>query len=133
LALLGGTVTDTITANGKPLSNVSVSETNVNTLTVNGTVIPRPTKAGSDATNKAGQLPDIVGAYAPAGTQSQNAALVHALTTNAVTFTNVNTIKFTVPGGATYAATATRTLTNGNGGSQYTLTTTQPAVAIVPQ
>jgi hypothetical protein len=50
---VGGTVTDTITANGKPLSNVSVSETNVNTLTVNGTVIPRPTKAGSDATNKA--------------------------------------------------------------------------------
>jgi hypothetical protein len=130
---VGGTITDTITANGKPLSNVSVPETNVNTFTVNGNVIHRPTVQGSAATNSAGQLGDTVGAYAPAGTASQNAALVHALTTNAVTFTNVNTMKFTIRGGATYAVTATRNLTNGKGGSHYTLTTTRPVVVIVPQ
>jgi hypothetical protein len=129
---VGGTVTDTITVNGKALSNAKVTESNVNTLFVDGKEMNNNTKQGPGSTNNAGQLGDSVGLYQPAGTASQDANLVRALSTHSVDYTNTNTITFAVPGGATYSATSTRTVTNEGHPSTYTLSTSQPIVRVVP-
>jgi RHS repeat-associated protein len=127
-----GTVQDTITVNGKPLSGVTVDEKNVSTTTLNGTAQPLKTIEGPSKTNNAGQINDTVGLLAPARTASADKPLIQLLQTQAVTFTNTNTITFATPGGATYSATSTRTLTNVGPNGQvmpnYTLTTSQPAV-----
>ena len=131
-----GTIQDTITVNGKPLSGGAVSETNTSTVTLNGNVQPTRTIEGPASTNNAGQLNDTVGLLAPARTAAQDKPLIQLLGTQAVTVTNKNTITFTVPGGSRYSATATRTLTNvgsnGRVNPSYTLSTSKPVVSVVP-
>jgi hypothetical protein len=131
-----GTIQDTITVNGKPLSGVAVEETNTSTVTLNGKVQPTRTIEASGSTNNAGQLNDTVGLLAPARTATQDKPLIQMLKTQAVTVANKNTIAFRVPGGSKYSATATRTLTNvgsnGKVNSSYTLSTSQPVVSVVP-
>jgi hypothetical protein len=131
-----GTIQDTITVNGKPLSDATVQETNTGTVTLNGKVQPTRVNEGSASTNNAGQVNDTVGLLAPARTAVQDKPLVQLLQTQAVTVTNKNTITFAVPGGGKYSATATRTLTNvgpnGKINSSYTLNTSQPVVSFVP-
>ncbi len=131
-----GTIQDTITVNGKPLSGGAVSETNTSTVTLNGNVQPTRTIEGPASTNNAGQLNDTLGLLAPARTAAQDKPLIQLLGTQAVTVTNKNTITFTVPGGSRYSATATRTLTNvgsnGRVNPSYTLSTSKPVVSVVP-
>lgn len=127
-----GTVQDTITENGKPVANTTVTETNKTTATLNGDPHNLGSQEGPAPTNGAGQVNDTVGLLAPAGSAADDKALTQTLTTQSVTMTNTNTITFTTPGGCTCSATATRTLTNvgtdGKPSSTYTLTTTQPVV-----
>ena len=131
-----GTIQDTITMNRKPLSGVSVEETNTSTVTLNGKIQPTRTIQGSGSTNNAGQLNDTVGLLAPARTAAQDKPLIRLLKTQAVTLTITNAITFTVPGGSKYSATTTRTLTNvgsnGKVNSHYILRTSQPVVRAVP-
>jgi hypothetical protein len=74
-----GTIQDTITVNGKALSNVALQETNASTVTLNGVVQPTRTVQGSASTNNAGQLNDTVGLLAPARTATQDKPLIQLL------------------------------------------------------
>jgi len=131
-----GTIQDTITQNGKPLSGVVVTEKNESNTMLNGKERnPGGLIEGTAPTNKAGQINDQVGLMAPARAAEKEKALIQILNTQAVSVTNTNTIIFKTPGGATCSATATRVLTNvgldGKVSSTYTLSTTQPTVTTV--
>ncbi len=126
-----GIIQGTITVNGKTLNNTSIDEDNKTTETVNGKNQPAALIQGPSKTNNAGQYDDTVGLLAPAD-PAHDAGVVRALSNNAVTLTDTQTVTFTIPSGAVCSSTSTRILTNigpdGQFSSNYTLTTTQPVV-----
>jgi RHS repeat-associated protein len=118
-------VTDTITVGGKALPDKTlVSESNENTLTVNGKKIDAQTAQSPPTPSTDGKVGDVFGPLKSTTEPGSSQRFADALSGNAVTMTGKQTLTFDIPGGATCSATIGRTLTNGSGGSTYTYTTT---------
>jgi len=113
-----GIVSNTVTVNGQPLTNTPVDEKNDNKLVIDGKQINAPTDQGPSHTNEEGKLGDVVGPlFTPSANPADDKFLMDTFKNSAVTMTSIQTLTFTLPGGASCSATATRTLTNGSGGT----------------
>jgi len=118
-------VTDTITVGGKALPDKTlVSESNENTLTVNGKKIDAQTAQSPPTPTTDGKVGDVFGPLKSTTEPGSSQSFANALSGNAVTMTGKQTLTFDIPSGATCSATIERTLSNGSGGSTYTYTTT---------
>lgn len=118
-------VTDTITVGGKALPDKTlVSESNENTLTVNGKKIDAQTAQSPPTPTTDGKVGDVFGPLKSTAEPGSSQSFANALSGNAVTMTGKQTLTFDIPSGATCSATIGRTLSNGSGGSTYTYTTT---------
>ena len=129
-----GKLLDTVKVDGKVQGDVQLTETNKNTVTVDGKAQSPTLLEGKATTNKNGQFSDTIGDYAKtSGTKADNKRLAQAWNSAAVTSTDVQTLTLTLPSGGVCTATSTRTLTNvgpdGTISKKFTLTTTQPVVA----
>ena len=127
-----GTVTFTVSINGRPSEGVKVTEQNEVTTTRNGKDVASQTANGKQTTNSQGQVTDRVGtSLLTDGSKASNDSNKSDFTKNTWTVTDKQTLTLTLSTGDTCSATSTRTVTNAgaNGpNSNYTLTTTQPVV-----
>jgi hypothetical protein len=130
-ALVGvsGVIQYSITYDGKPLANVQIHEDNTVHTTLNGQPEQEPLRQNDIPTDANGQIGDLFGQLRPLGTHKENKETIQFYEINAFTQTSTNTLTFSIPGGATCTSTTTRTLTNGPGGPDYTITVSRPLVA----
>ncbi|MFZ0819429.1 MAG: RHS repeat-associated core domain-containing protein, partial [Candidatus Acidiferrales bacterium] len=129
-----GTITLTVTVDGKPAVDVKVTEKEQITTTKNGKPEATQTNLGSGRTTPDGQVEDHLNNLHPTdGKKATNTDLKNDFKTNVWTSTDTQTLTLTFNNGQTCSATSTRILTNAGPGDKpapkYTLTTTQPVVS----
>jgi RHS repeat-associated protein len=128
-----GTLTYTVTVNGKPAADIKVDESNEASKTKNGQPVQTNILQHSSATNSEGKIGDRVGMYQKTdGSKATNKEIKDDYKNNVWTLQRTQTLTLTLSGGAACTATTTTTLSNagkdGSLSSHYELKPTQPVV-----